>query len=383
MARARVWYIHLGMKASAAELFESTYGYAAEWYVFAPGRINLIGEHTDYSEGLVFPMAIQHGITIAAAPNRHHELRLISSLAGEAESIDLLQLRTSWIRPKDWGVYPAAVARTLKFDIGLDVAIVSDLPMAGGVSSSAALEIGFATLFNSLGGNLTPLQLAKRVQQAESELVGVPCGIMDMLASACGVEGSALLVDTRDLSIEPVEIPSRYEIYLADTGKSRELAKSDYGNRATQCADAAKILGSKVLRDVRSEDLANLNDEMLLRRARHVLSENDRVVSFRKALLKGDDSQIGYLLAESHRSLRDDFEVSCDELDMMVESCLKVPGCIGARMTGAGFGGACVAIFRAGGSQNGPMIEQIYSSGVKTFKPSVRQCLPSGGARII
>ncbi|MDI9636538.1 galactokinase [Kamptonema cortianum] len=371
------------MKALAAEFFESAYGYSAEWYAFAPGRINLIGEHTDYSEGFVFPMAIQHGITIAAGLNGTHKLRLISNVAGEAENIDLLQLRTSWIRPRDWGVYPAAVARELRFEIGLDVAIVSDLPMAGGVSSSAALEIAFATLFNSFGGDLTPLELARLAQHAESELVGVPCGIMDMLASACGVEGSALLVDTRDLSIEPVAIPSKYEIYLADTGKSRELAKSDYGKRAKQCADAARLLGCRVLRDVRTEDLANLSDEVLLRRARHVLSENDRVVSFQEALLKGDDSQIGYLLAESHQSLRDDFEVSCDELDVMVDSCLSVPGCIGARMTGAGFGGACVAIFRAGGLQIGPMIEQIYSSGVKTYKSRVRQCLPSGGARII
>jgi galactokinase len=319
--------------------------------VAAPGRVNLIGEHTDYNDGFVLPVATPWRVRIEARPGSGPSR--IGSGRGTAvfaaESCEPGEV-------EGWAVYPAGVAWALRqagfepFD--LEGEVTSDLPVGRGVSSSAALCVGFAAVWNEIGGfGLSRLSIAEIAQRAENDFVGVRCGLMDQMASALSMPGHALLIDMRSRACRPIPWPAGVASVLCDTGTSRSLAGSAYNARRSECERACRVLGIASLRDVSSREVMEADfggDEVAKRRARHVTTENERVLAFAQALESGDASELGRLALASHASLRDDYEVSGPALDFMVEAAMASPGCFGARMTGAGFGGACVAFVAEG-----------------------------------
>ncbi|MEX2243382.1 MAG: galactokinase [Fimbriimonadaceae bacterium] len=338
------------LKDRAVSLFRSKFGNGPEAVVAAPGRVNLIGEHTDYNDGFVFPAAIDRRIVVAASASPD------TSKVWTEGSARPAVFDAGWEREaKGWGRFPAGCAWTLLRDghsVGnINAAVVSDLPSGIGVSSSAAMEMAFLTLWNHLDGlGLDPTHLAKLGQAVEHRFIGVQCGIMDQLASALGREGHAMLLDTRSLLATHVPIPEGMEIVLCDTNKRRALGVTAYNERRAECESAAKSLGVGSLRDATMEMLDGTVPHLgavIKRRARHVISENERCLRFAQALSDCEEGAIGTLMRASHESLRDDYEVSCPELDWMAESAWSAPGCVGARMTGAGFGGACVALVKS------------------------------------
>jgi galactokinase len=314
----------------------------------APGRINLIGEHTDYNDGFVFPAAIDRVTTLAASLT-DGPTELLSAEVGEGEPFDASTIAPGQLR--SWSKYAAGMAWALRGEgtlPNLKVMVTSTVPRSGGVSSSAALEMAFGVAWNRLAGlGLTNVQLALLGQKCENGFVGVNSGIMDQMASAMGKDGMAMFLDTRSLEIEYAPIPVGLSAVLCDTQKPRALTDSAYNERRSQCEAASAILGVASLRDATMSLLESRKgdlDEVSYRRARHVITEDDRCVAFKEALGASDLAEIGRLMKGSHDSLRDDYEVSCLELDLMAEAAQRAPGCVGARMTGAGFGGSCVAL---------------------------------------
>lgn len=363
----------------ALQLLDATFpGPEEAILVHAPGRTNLIGEHTDYNEGFVFPAAIAQGVSVAARPNGTNTVRLVSAQAGPAEA----PLDSPPKTIGSWAKYPLGVAWALGARTGLDAAVVSDLPMASGVSSSAALEMAFAVLWNELE-NLghDNKQLALLAQRAENQFVGVNCGIMDQMASAMGREGQAFLLDTLTLEITYAPLPPGLSIVVCDTGKPRTLADSAYNDRRATCEAAAKALGIPSLRTATLDQVEALPDPLQQKRARHVVTENQRCLDFHKALQSQDLPTVARLMAASHASLRDDYEVSCPELDAMVEAALESPGCLAARMTGAGFGGCAVALVETDVQQAFiSACEQNYVKRVKPYKPAILGTTAAEGA---
>jgi galactokinase len=326
--------------------------------VRAPGRVNLIGEHTDYNDGYVLPVAISLETRLYAQPRTDVLCQIYSETLDEQHTLNLADLPPPEQLPDGFVRYVAGVAAMLQQHTGrtltgVDATICSQLPLGAGLSSSAALEAAFAVLWDALDDlRLDRLTLAHLCQQAEHRYAGVRCGLMDQAASLLCQAGHALFLDTRTHAMQQVPLPPEWAIVVVDTGKPRALAGSEYNQRRAQCEQATValqgVLGEAVvaLRDVSPEQGAlylPLLEEPMRRRARHVISENARVLAFLTALRYGDAAQVRALMLASHASLRDDYEVSCAELDAMVEACLQA-GAIGARMTGAGFGGACVAL---------------------------------------
>jgi galactokinase len=320
--------------------------------VRAPGRVNLIGEHTDYNEGFVLPAAIDLAIMIALIPSDDDRVEVTLADSREKGVVDL---RAIGSRRGDWLDYVAGTAWAMDV-AGLPVrgfrgALASDLPVGAGLSSSAALEL--ATAWALSGAEEPPVRtmdLARIAQRAENEYVGVACGLMDQFAVAFGQADHALLLDCRSLEHSAVEVPAGTSLVVCHSGAPRELAGSAYNARHAECDRAVAALSAidpsvRTLRDVTPELLtagrASL-DEVAFRRARHVVTENARVLATVKALATGDLPEVGAAFDESHRSLRDDFEVSSPALDALVEIARSVPGVIGARLTGAGFGGCTV-----------------------------------------
>jgi galactokinase len=306
---------------------------------FAPGRVNLIGDHTDHTGGLVLPMAIQLGTTVVGERGGPADLiRLRSdSEAGDA----LVPLRPGPAASYDpaWARYVAGVVHQVQPAVGLRGRVRTTLPSGVGLSSSAALEVAVAL---ALGFEGAPLQLASACQRAEQAATGVPSGIMDQLCSAAGVEGHALLIDCYSLEVQPVPVPEQARIVVVDSGQTRTLVGSPYAERVAQVTAAEAVVGP--LRLARPEHLDAIDDELVRRRARHVVTENDRVREAAAALARGDLFTVGEAMAASHASLRDDFEVSTGALDDLVDRLLDTPGVWGARLTGAGFGGCAVAL---------------------------------------
>lgn len=338
---------------SLREQFSQCFGGDPDVIVRAPGRVNLIGEHTDYSDGFVMPAAIDRS-TWVAARRTGGASQLASRERGVAPVFDAASAEPGQV--EGWAQYPAGVAWSLRFEgfdsvSNVEAVVASELPSGAGLSSSAALEVAFLHVWNELGGyRLTGLEIARLARLAENRFVGVGCGIMDPLASALGRAGHALLVDTRTLEVAYAPIPSEWRLVVCDTAMPRALADSAYNQRRLEVERAAQLLGVAALRDADSgavDDARGTLGELLHRRARHVVSENQRVQTFAAALQAADEQGVGRTMRASHVSLRDDFEVSCPELDSMAEAAWSVEGCVGARMTGAGFGGACVALVRA------------------------------------
>lgn len=367
----------------AASLYRRRFGTEPQTTVFAPGRVNLIGEHIDYNNGPVFPAAINLGITLCAGPSADSQTHAISAELGEGGPFSLppeLPANSSWSR------YPAAAAWAIGAKSPLNIAVSSTLPAAGcGLSSSAALLLAAATAWNHVDRlGHTPTKLAQLCQLGENHYVGVNCGIMDQMASACGVEGHALLIDIPTLEITPVPVPEGISVAVLDTGVPRSLAESGYNERRAQCEEACRILDLPSLREANLPLLDLIFDPTVKRRARHVVTEIQRVWDFRDALAAGDADRIGSLMAASHASLRDDYEVSCPELDEIVSAAYAAPGCIGARMTGAGFGGAAVALVETEHvTRFLHSVEQYPAPGVKGVNRTFFACQASQGAHIV
>lgn len=372
----------------AISLFEEQWGREPEIVIEAPGRINLIGEHTDYTGGFVFPLAIEYGVSIAAETT-HGPSRLISSARGTARNFDVNAIEPG--RNYQWANYAAGMAWSLRQQghaITRNVVgfVTNDLPIGSGVSSSAALEVAFGLLWCAANKiTLPPKELARIAQHCENNFVGAPVGLMDMAASALGQAGHALLMDMTSFEVNPVPIPPGLTIVLCDTGKARGVATSEYASRRTQVETARDKLGLTSLRDITLPELVakqHLLTELEFRRAHHVLSENQRCLDFKTALIQQDISTLGRLLTESHNSLQHDFEVSCPELDLMAELARAIPGCIGCRMTGAGFGGACVAIVKEPDAQSFVLtLQEHYHSARPGLNPTFLVCHASNGAR--
>ena len=347
----------------AVAAFEDIFGRRPEHLSWGPGRVNLIGEHTDYNGGFVLPMALERRAYLAFSPREDGAVRIVAADLGEEGTFALAELADG-APPRDgsraatWLDYPRGVAWALsRADAGAlagcDGVLASDVPRGAGLSSSAAVELAVAAAL--LRPHLAPSgwdarAVAKAAQRAENEWVGVATGIMDQLVGAAAVEGHAVLIDCRDLSLEPVPLPQGVAVAVLDTGTRRGLVGSAYDERRASCERVAAALGVPALRDATAADLRGLEgrvDPVDLRRARHVVAENERTLAAAAALRAGDSAAFGRLMDESHASLRDLFEVSSPALDAIVEAARAAPGCYGARMTGAGFGGCAVALVAA------------------------------------
>ncbi|HSO30129.1 MAG TPA: galactokinase [Candidatus Sulfomarinibacteraceae bacterium] len=324
----------------------------------APGRVNLIGEHTDYNDGLVLPAAISLAIEVAFVPTHDHRVELVLASNGDRGSLDLDDLgprRGAWldyVAGTAWALHAAGVRTT-----GFRGILASAIPSGAGLSSSAAIEL--ATAWALSGGTapaLEPLALARTAQRAENEYVGVMCGLMDQFAVTMGRAGQALHLDCRSLAWHPVPIPSDLELVVCHSGSPRRLEASAYNARRAECGRAAAAIaarepGVSSLRDVDAKMLERHRDRLdpvAYARALHVVTENDRVVEVETALRAGDAEVLGRLFAASHASLRDRFEVSSDALDALVDIAVATPGVVAARLTGAGFGGCTINLVERG-----------------------------------
>ncbi|MFE5913112.1 galactokinase [Streptomyces wedmorensis] len=376
---------------SVAAGFEALYGAAPDGVWAAPGRVNLIGEYTDFNDGFVLPLALPHTTVAAVSRRDDGVLRLHSA------DIDggIVQLEVDALEPLSgggWAAYPAGVVWALREAghpvAGADVHLTSTVPTGAGLSSSAALEVVTALALNDLFGlGLSRPELARIAQRAENAFVGVPCGVMDQMASACAEEGHALHLDTRDLSYRQVPFDLAREglqLLVVDTRVKHALGDGAYAERRAGCEAGARALGVKALRDVSaahlSESLALLGDETILRYVRHVVTDNARVERVIALLDAGDTRAVGPVLTEGHASLRDDLRVSCAELDLVVEAA-NAAGALGARMTGGGFGGSAVVLVDADRAEavSAAVVEAFAAAGHAV--PGIFPAVPSAGAR--
>jgi galactokinase len=360
----------------------------------APGRVNLIGEHTDYNDGWVLPMAIDRRVGVASAPRTDRILRAHSVVFGETREISIDDLAPPG--GSDWFSFAAGVAWALNvsgFDVaGADLVIDGDVPLGSGLSSSSALVMATTLALCEFSGvPWAPVEMALLGHRVESEWVGVKGGVMDQFTAAVAREGHALLLDCRSLSHSPVAIPDDVLVIVMDTGVPRTLAGSAYNERSASCRAAVGALqnadqGIRALRDVTSgflEANRGLLDETTYRRARHVVEENARPTAMAEALAEGDLAKAGRLMDESHFSLRDLYEVSSAELDLFTELAREHPACYGARLTGAGFGGCSIALVSAEAADD--FIDSTharYQSRVD-LPSAVFACRPESGARLL
>jgi galactokinase len=369
-------------------LFRRRFG--AEPRLFrAPGRVNLIGEHTDYNDGFVLPAALDLTTYVAIAPRADRLIRAYSvNLEHEcAFDVDAPQCAD------DWSDYIRGVAVELKGSghqlMGADVALLSTLPMGSGLSASAALEVAFGLAMLSLSGTAPDnLELAKICQRAENEFVGMRCGIMDQFISCHGVAGCSLLLDCRSLEARPIPIDPGVRILIANTMVHHQLATSAFNERRRECEEAVAALApvmkeARALRDVSADDVERHATRLpgtLLRRARHVVSENARVIETANAFEARDFAQVGHLMNVSHESLREDYEVSCPELDLMVDLARRAPGVHGSRMTGGGFGGCTVSLVDAAAGEDFARVVGPAYQKATGLEPMIFSCFPGAGA---
>jgi galactokinase len=315
----------------------------------APGRANLIGEHTDYNDGFVLPVALELRTAVGGAPSESIRLRSVE----EPGSVEV-DLRDGSGPAQGWGRYVTAVVRVLIEDglrlRGIDGVVTSDVPVGTGLSSSAALEVAVALAV--LDEDIDPIRLAQLCQRAENVHVGVRSGIMDQLASAAASEGDALCIDCRSLEIERVAVPDELRILVVDSGQRRELSSGEYNLRRGECEEAARLLGVGSLRDVDDPAQVEGLPQPMRSRARHVVTENARTLRTVEALRRGDHHALRELFAASHASLATDFAVSTPELDALVDVARETPGVVASRMTGAGFGGCTVTLVVADGAES-------------------------------
>ncbi len=344
------------------QTFQQMFGSLPDAVVRAPGRVNLIGEHTDYNDGFVLPAAIDRAITYVGRRRADRRVRAYSTDFQASVEFSLDDIQKD--RQHSWSNFLRGVSKFLEEDghhlTGADIAFGGDVPREAGLSSSAAVEVGATTFWNKLLNlGLDPVYVVKLARRTENEFVGVPCGIMDQFISALGRRDHALFLDCRSLTYRHVPLRADVKIVVCNSGVKRALAQSEYEVRLKQCRQSVAQIAStglavKSLRDVELSDLVaarGVLDELLFRRAHHVVSENERVLEAVKVLEGGNLERFGELMNQSHVSLRDDYEVSSKELDTLVELAWKQPGVLGARMTGAGFGGCTVNLVREGAAE--------------------------------
>lgn len=377
---------HADLLRQVTEGFRKRYGAAPEAVVQAPGRVNLIGEHTDYNDGFVLPLALERA-TYLALRRRADSRVVIESLGRGEASFDLGALK----RGDGWAEYLKGVAWALQEDgfalSGWEGVLTGDVPGGAGLSSSAALELATMQAFAVASGfPWEPKRMARTAQRAENEWVGAMTGIMDQLISACGEAGSALLIDCRSLETRSVPIPPGTAVVVMDTATRHRHVDSGYNERRKSCEEAAAFFGVPALRDVdearfrsRETDLA----EPARRRARHIVTENARTEAAARAMLAGDAQTLGRLMSESHVSMRDDFEISSPELDKMVELAQAEGACYGARMTGGGFAGCAVALVREDGvAAFSEHVAALYRQATG-LEPALYVCKGAAGASVV
>ena len=358
----------------------------------APGRVNLIGEHTDYNHGLVLPLAIQHTCAAVASPRADSRLcilapdlpALTNAFECDLAAIAPAALRGTWMA---YAAGPAALLFSLRRGTGADLTISSDVPLGAGLSSSAAVEVAVATVLADLWRlPLTPVELARICQRAEHEYAGVPCGLMDQLASVFGRDGHALLIDCRDNSITPVPLPppDRAALIVTNSGVRHSLAAGEYAQRRAACESAARQMSIHSLRDATPAMIpaASLPPDQRAC-ATHVITENDRVRAFADAIRSEDLAAAGKLMYASHQSLRDLYHVSCPELDTLVEIARSVPGVYGSRMTGGGFGGCTITLCDP--AAVAPLTHALHTRyrAAHNRDCTVFPVIPSAGARLL
>ncbi|ELW9441738.1 galactokinase [Pluralibacter gergoviae] len=343
----------MSLKENTQSLFAEKFGYPATHVIQAPGRVNLIGEHTDYNDGFVLPCAIDYQTVISCAPRQERTVRVIA--ADYDNQTDEFSLDAPIIAhdTQQWSNYVRGVVKHLmkrsdKFG-GVDMVISGNVPQGAGLSSSASLEVAVGTVFQQLYHlPLDGAQIALNGQEAENQFVGCNCGIMDQLISALGKKDSALLIDCRSLGTKAVPMPQGAAVIIINSNFKRTLVGSEYNTRREQCETGARFFQQPALRDVTLDEfnaVASELDPLVAKRVRHVLTENARTVEAADALAKGDLARMGVLMAESHASMRDDFEITVPQIDTLVEIVKDAIGDKGGvRMTGGGFGGCVVAL---------------------------------------
>jgi galactokinase len=384
------------LRRKAVEVFRDKFGRSPRWLAAAPGRVNLIGEHTDYNGGHVLPMAVDRHVAVAADVSRRSACRAWSELGGQMAEFDLA--RTEGWQLEHWAAYVAGTGAVLVWEglklVAIDAAVVADLPAAAGLSSSAALEVASALAFLAAAGQEARVdrrRLAQLCQKAEHTFAGVKCGIMDQFTVACAEQGKALYLDCASLFSQQVALPEGLAVLVADSRVPRRLAEAEYNSRREDCEEAARKMSAQLGRRVHLAEVDH--DELLrwgrkamserqFRRARHVVGEELRTARAVEHLRRGQLEAFGELARESHRSLAEDFEVSCPELDTLVRLACGIEGVYGARLTGAGFGGSAV-VFCAAASA-GTVADEITvayeaATGHKTKPVAVR---PAEGARV-
>jgi galactokinase len=347
----------IGRKEQMALTFAAVYGTVPDIWVRAPGRVDLMGSHTDYNEGYVLTMPIDRDTWIAARPRPDHLVCVQSMNVGETTAFALDRIAYDGALP--WSNYVRGVAATLQAELyalsGFDGLVHSTVPLSSGLSSSAALEAATAMLFQVLGGwDMEPIKMALLCQRAENEFVGVNCGLLDQYTSILGQAGCALLLDCRDLTSRPVVLPDGIQVVICDTQAKRELSGSEYDNRRAQCEEgtlhiARHYPGVTALRDVTLDQFKQHAAGLppaVARRCRFIIEESSRVLQLAEALSKSDLGAIGGLMATSYAGARDLYEIGSPEMVAMMKAMLGGPGVLGARQAGAGFGGCMVAIVK-------------------------------------
>lgn len=378
-------------QARAEKGFQTEFGTASTGQFSAPGRVNLIGEHTDYNDGFVLPFAIPQRTTVSVRVRSDRLIRVHSVDVGDTQEIGVDELVPAALT--GWSAYPLGVAWAL-LEIatqpntlhGVDIAVASEVPLGAGLSSSAALESSVALALNQLWGlGLDRVTLALKGQQAENTAVGANTGIMDQMASLMGEPGHAVFLDCRTLTHElvPCDVASEgLSFVVIDTNTRHSHAGGEYGLRRASCENAAAAAGVSALRDLTVADLARLEtlvDNETFRRARHIVSENDRVLATVEALRAGDLARVGSLLVSSHQSMRDDFGISTAELDTQVEVA-RDGGALGARMTGGGFGGSVIALIATDRLDSLRQASVARAAELQMPEPSLSVVVPSAGA---
>ncbi|MFZ4827886.1 MAG: galactokinase [Phototrophicaceae bacterium] len=387
----------MSLKQYVIEQFIERFHTPPTFVVRAPGRVNLIGEHTDYNDGFVLPMAIEHAVWIALRPTANRTLNLAFVDFDQQSSFHLDQFEGGQFAPIE---YVKGMARKFLDGgyalVGWEGVMSGNVPAGAGLSSSAAVEMAIGQAFQAVSGfRVPPHQLAQHGQWVENEWLKLKSGIMDQMISACGVEGHALLIDCRSLETQLAPLPTNSVVVIMDTGTRRNLVDGKYNERFNQCAEAAHILGVNKLRDASLallEDHASQLDPLIYRRARHVISENERTLQACEAMRHDDATQLGQLMNASHASLRDDFEVSGEALNKMVEIAQAQAECFGARMTGGGFAGCTVALVdRKHANAFAERVLHTYRETYFNDRPSMPNdatpqlyvCTPSQGAQIL
>jgi galactokinase len=378
----------MNLQELVSQKFQEQFGEAPSLIVRAPGRVNLIGEHTDYNDGFVLPMAINRAVWIALRPSQNEQVHIHALDFEEHIRFSLKDFKKESNSPAEYIKGVAWAMQEAGFDLkGWEGVMKGDVPIGAGLSSSAALELAVARAFAHVSQlDWDAATMARLAQKAENKWVGVNSGIMDQMISAAGKQSHALLIDCRSLETESLPLPPNTAVIVMDTSTRRELVTSAYNERRQQCEEAAAYFGVEKLRDVSPAEFEAKQgglSELAKRRARHVITENERVMRARDAMLKGDAVKLGKLFDASHVSMRDDFEITNAALNAIVAAAQSHPACFGARMTGGGFGGCAVALVQSDAVADFVEATSQRYTAETSLTPAVYVCEATNGAELV